>query len=116
MFTVLEVVVALLLFLGAAIHLLSSFGLVRFGDVYLRMHASTKASTLGVGFVLIAASLYFGESLIAIKLLALLAIYFFTSPTGVQVLANAAHVSRAPVVKETWIDELAASQSEDDEA
>lgn len=108
----LEIVISFFLVIGAAIHLLSSIGLVRFGDVFLRMHASTKASTLGVGFIMIATALYFGEPLITIKLIALLVIYFFTSPTGVQVLAHAAHTSKVPMVQETWIDELSAHPSE----
>lgn len=112
MLNLLEMVIAFFLILGAAIHLLSSIGLVRFGDVFLRMHASTKASTLGVGFIMIATALYFGEPLITIKLIALLVIYFFTSPTGVQVLADAAHISKVPMVQETWIDELAAQPTD----
>lgn len=105
--TPLEMLVSFFLILGTIIRILSSMGLVRFGDVYLRMHASTKASTLGIGFILFGTALYFGDALITIKLFALLVIYFFTSPIGTQVLAYAAHVSGAPQVKETWIDELA---------
>jgi len=104
--TPLEIGITLLLILGAIIHLLSGIGLVRFGDVYLRMHASTKASTLGIGFILLGTALYFGDALITIKLLALLVIYFFTAPIGMQVLARAAHISGAPEVKETQVDEL----------
>jgi multicomponent Na+:H+ antiporter subunit G len=109
--TLVEVLVAILLILGAVIRLLSSIGLVRFGDVFMRMHASTKASTLGMGFILMGTALYFGEALITIKLVALLVIYFFSAPTGTQVLAHAAHISGAPMVKETWIDELKASEA-----
>jgi multicomponent Na+:H+ antiporter subunit G len=109
----LEIVISFFLVIGAAVYLLSSIGLVRFGDVFLRMHASTKASTLGVGFIMMATALYFGEPLITIKLIALLVIYFFTSPTGVQVLAHAAHTSKVPMVQETWIDELATRPSEE---
>jgi multicomponent Na+:H+ antiporter subunit G len=109
--TPLDILIAFFLILGSLIALLSSFGVLRFGDVFLRMHASTKASTLGIGFIMAGTALYFGEALITIKLLALLVIYFFTSPTGTQVLARAAHISGAPMVKETWIDELADQQS-----
>ncbi len=113
--SILEIFVAIFLILGTAIRLLSSIGLLRFGDVYLRMHASTKASTLGIGFILVATALYFGEALITIKLVALLVIYFFTSPTGTQVLAHAAHISGAPMVKETWLDELKESGELDED-
>ena len=104
--TPLELLVAAFLIFGSMVALLSAIGLLRFGDVYLRMHASTKAATLGIGFIMLGTALYFGETLITIKLVALLAIYFFTSPTGTQVLARAAHISGTPMVKETWIDEL----------
>lgn len=106
MMTPLELLVAGFLILGSLVALLTSIGLLRFGDVFLRMHASSKTATLGIGFIMVGTALYFGEPLITIKLLALLAIYFFTAPTGTQVLARAAHISGAPKVKQTWIDEL----------
>jgi multicomponent Na+:H+ antiporter subunit G len=102
----LQMAVALCLLVGVLIRLLASFGLLRFGDVYLRMHVSTTASTLGIGLILAAVVLHFGDPLLTIKVLALTAIYVFTAPIGAQVLAHGAHVARTPKVKETWIDEL----------
>ncbi len=104
--TPLEIVVSIFLIAGTIIRLLSTIGLLRFGDVYMRMHASTKASTLSIGFIMIAVALHFGDPLLTIKLIALGVIYFFTSPTGSQVLAHSAHIAGNPMVKETWIDEL----------
>ena len=104
--TIADVLIGGFLLLGALIMVLASVGLLRFGDVYLRMHAGTKASTLGIGFVMIGAALYFSDALLTIKLIALGMIYFFTAPTGAQVLARAAHIAHTPMVKETWIDEL----------
>lgn len=104
--TFIEVVISILLIIGVTIRMLASIGLLRFGDVYMRMHSATKGSTLAVLFILAASVLFFGDSLIAIKLIALSFIYFFTAPTGSQVLAHASHVAGVPKVKETWIDEL----------
>jgi len=101
-----DVVIAILLVVGALIMLLASVGLLRFGDVYLRMHAGTKATTLGIGTIMLAAALYFGDALLTIKVIVLGMLFFFTAPTGAQVLARAAHTARTPMVKETWIDEL----------
>jgi multicomponent Na+:H+ antiporter subunit G len=101
-----QILVGVLLLVGALIRLLASYGLLRFGDVYLRMHASTTASTLGIGCLLAAVVLYFGEPLLTIKVLALTAIYVLTAPIGAQVLARGAHVAKTRMVKETWIDEL----------
>lgn len=107
MMSLTEIFVSFLLISGAMIMLLSSIGLVRFGDVFLRMHAATKAGTLGISLVIIGVALYFSDPLITIKLIALMGIYFFTSPIGSQVLAHSAHISKVQMVKETWIDELA---------
>jgi multicomponent Na+:H+ antiporter subunit G len=105
--SVTEIIAAILMLLGTVIMILGSLGVLRFGDVFLRMHAATKSGTLGIGFLLVGVALYFGEALITIKLAVLTAIYFLTSPIGAQVLAHAAHSAKIPLVKETWIDELA---------
>lgn len=105
--TLAEILVSLFLLAGTAVMLLASISLHRFGDVYLRMHGAMKSSGWGISLVIIGVALYFGDPLIAIKLLALSFIYFFTAATGAQVLASASHAIRAPMVKETWIDELA---------
>jgi multicomponent Na+:H+ antiporter subunit G len=111
-----EILISFLLFSGAAIMLLSSIGLVRFGDVFLRMHAATKAGTLGISLIIIAVALFFSDDLTTIKLIALMGVYFFTSPIGSQVLAHSAHISQVEMVEETWIDELAEARGSQEEA
>ncbi len=105
--TIPEIIVGGMLLLGTIVRLLASIGMLRFGDIYLRMHAATKASVTGLGLMVIAAAIFYGDPLLTVKLIALSVIYFFTSPTGSQVLASAAHQAGYPRVKETWIDELA---------
>lgn len=56
--TITEIVVALLLLIGGGFALVGSWGLVRLPDPMTRLHAPTKAATLGVGGVLIASMLY----------------------------------------------------------
>lgn len=111
-----EIVIGVLLLLGALIMLLGSVGLLRFGDVFMRMHAGTKASTLGIGFLMAAVVLYFGDSLLTIKMIALGFLYFFTAPIGAHVLARAAHIAGTPTVKETWIDDLPRTQPPENSA
>jgi multicomponent Na+:H+ antiporter subunit G len=112
---IVEILVSFLLVSGATILLLSSIGLVRFGDVFLRMHASTKAGTLGISLIIIAVALFFSDALTTIKLIALMGIYFFTSPIGSQVLAHSAHIYQVDVVEEMWIDELADARRSQEE-
>lgn len=114
--TVIEIGVSFLLIAGTMIMVLSSIGLIRFGDVFLRMHAATKAGTLGISLIMIGVALYFSDPLISIKLFTLMVIYFFTSPIGSQVLAHSAHISRVEMVKETWIDDLAEIHKVEDDS
>lgn len=109
-----EILVSAIIIIGACVMLTASIGLLRFGDVYLRMHAATKASTLGICLIILGVGVFFTEPLVIIKLLALGAIYFLVSATGAQVLASASHAIRMPMVKETWIDELAEKIAEQD--
>lgn len=51
--------VALMLLAGSGLALIGSIGLVRLRDFYARVHAPTLATTLGIGFILLASMLYF---------------------------------------------------------
>ena len=104
--TLTDIVVAAFLLAGTGVMLMATTGLLRFGDVFMRMHAATKSSTVGVGMIVIGVGIFFADPLVSIKLAALSAVYFFVAATGAQVLASASHAARVPVVNETWIDEL----------
>jgi multicomponent K+:H+ antiporter subunit G len=56
---VLDAVVAFLVVAGSAFALLGSLGLARFPDFYMRLHGPSKATTLGIGCLLLAALLHF---------------------------------------------------------
>lgn len=58
----LELVICFFLLLGSFFSLIGSIGLLRFADFFMRLHAPTKATTLGVGGVLIASMLFFSFS------------------------------------------------------
>lgn len=85
--------------------LVGAVGLVRFPDVYMRLHAPTKASTLGVGGVLVASMLLAwtqGRGGAAELLITLFV--FVTAPVSANLMAQAAlHLrlpSRAPVPRD----------------
>ncbi len=98
----LEHLAGVLILVASFFLLVGSIGLVRFPDFYMRLHAPTKASTLGVGGVLLASmlvSLVHGRPGIAELLIALFV--FVTAPVSANLMAQAAlHLrlaSRAPV-------------------
>lgn len=94
-----EALVCLLLLAGSLFALLGAIGLYRLPDFYTRLHAPTKASTLGVGGVILASALYFstrGEG-VSLHELLITVFLFITAPISAHLLAKAAMQQRAPV-------------------
>ena len=92
-----ELVVSALLLAGGAFALVGAIGLARLRTFYLRLHAPTKASTLGVGGTLLASMLYFGwtgQRLVIHELL-ITAFVFLTAPIAAHLLVKSA-LERAP--------------------
>ena len=92
----LDVVLALLLVVGAAFSLIGSWGLAKLADFFKRLHGPTKASTLGVGCVLIASMLYFsfrpGSAGTSLHELLITLFVFLTAPISAHLLVKAALV------------------------
>jgi multicomponent Na+:H+ antiporter subunit G len=65
----LDWVSALLLLAGAIFYLAGTVGLLRFPDVYLRLHALTKADNLGLGLIVLGLSLQAESLAEAVKLI-----------------------------------------------
>jgi multicomponent K+:H+ antiporter subunit G len=89
---IIDIVVSILVLVGAAFALLGSIGLARFPDTLTRLHGPSKATTLGVGGLLLASIVFFstrGEGLSLHELLITLFIAI-TTPVGAQFVALAA--------------------------
>jgi multicomponent Na+:H+ antiporter subunit G len=66
---VIDALSTLLLVIGALFFLAGTIGLLRFPDVYSRLHALAKADNLGLGFVLLGLALQAESLAAALKLL-----------------------------------------------
>jgi multicomponent Na+:H+ antiporter subunit G len=84
-----DVLVGLLLIGGAGFTLVAALGVLRMEDVFVRMHASTKAGTLGLLLVVLA--LLFNDSGAAIKEkgVALFLLVIATAPVGAHLVGRA---------------------------
>ena len=87
---VLEILAYLLIFAGAGFCLIGAIGVLRFPDVYSRMHSAGITDTLGALLVLLGLLLLAGFSLAGAKLVFILAFLWMTSPTATHALAKAA--------------------------
>lgn len=110
-----ELLACLLLVSGLFFTLLGSIGLVRLPDFYTRMHAPTKATTLGVASILAAAALTLpGNPLsVGLKVALVIVFLFVTAPIAAHMLARAARGAGVPAAPETHVDELPPAAVED---
>ena len=103
-----ELLVAALCVPGTFLILLAGIGLVRFPDVFCRMHAAGKAGTLGVVLAVLAVAVHFAGTDQDIWFRGILAVFFqfLTSPAATHLLARAAYVCDYPLSERTAVDEL----------
>lgn len=102
-----EALVIFLLLAGSVFLLVGSIGLARLPDFFTRLHAPTKASTLGIGGVLIASSIYFSVELpgLSVKELVITLFLFITAPITAHMLSKAAmHMQRKPIERTRNMD------------
>ncbi len=99
----LELLVCFFLLLGSGFTLIGAIGLYRLPDFFTRLHGPTKATTLGVGSLLIASMIYFaqhGDGLSVHELL--IAVFLFlTAPVSAHMLAKAAMQEHLRIAEKT---------------
>ena len=106
---ILEYIIYIFLFIGVFFNLLGCVGILRFPDVYTRLHAGTKCTTFGSIFILGSVILYglvkwilngsANDSVLAIHTIVALILILVTNPTGAHAIAQAAHKSGVLPVK-----------------
>jgi multicomponent Na+:H+ antiporter subunit G len=106
----LHLIGGILLFAGAAFLFLGGLGLVRMPDVFNRIQAGTKATTLGT--LLSLAGIGCLQPNWALKLAIIGLFVLFTNPLSSQVLARAAHRIGIPKAPTTSVDRLAEDKGE----
>ncbi|QIK38312.1 Na+/H+ antiporter subunit G [Caldichromatium japonicum] len=93
-----EYLLAALILSGGLFTFIGSLGLVRMPDFYTRLHGPTKATTLGVGSLLIASMLHFStrESGLSFHEVLVTLFLFITAPVSAHLLSKAALHLRLP--------------------
>lgn len=112
--TITNYLAVLLLFIGACFALTASIGLLRLPDLYTRMHAASKAGTLGSGLSLLALAVYAFELSVASRAFAGIVFFLLTAPVSSHLLARAAYLTGTKPGKATVMDEYANHNSSGD--
>jgi multicomponent Na+:H+ antiporter subunit G len=102
-----DLLTAALVVAGGLFGLIAAIGMLRLPDMITRMHASTKAGTLGAGLIMAAVAIHFMEVGITLRAAAAILFLLLTAPVAAHVIGRAAYRCGIRLWDRTWVDELA---------
>ncbi|MCQ3930879.1 MAG: Na+/H+ antiporter subunit G [Chloroflexi bacterium] len=96
------------LLIGAVFIVIAGLGLYRMPDLFMRMSMTTKASTMGIGFMLMGATIHlYTDRPVVTKLIAMAIFIFLTAPVSAHMLGRAGYRDALTQLwTGTWVDEL----------
>jgi multicomponent Na+:H+ antiporter subunit G len=80
--------ISILILAGSLFVLIASIGLIRFKDLYSRMHVTTKASSFGIMLILIGVSFYLNISEVYLKAFFVIIFIYLTAPLAAHSIAK----------------------------
>lgn len=92
-----EYIMAAMVLLGGFFCFVAGLGILRLPDVLIRMHASTKAGTLGAGLILGAVAVYFGDAATITRAIAAILFLLLTAPVAAHMIGRAAFKVGVPL-------------------
>jgi multicomponent K+:H+ antiporter subunit G len=101
--SLIDIAISFCLLAGASFALIGSVGLMRLPDFYMRLHGPAKATTLGIGGILIGSMIFFSsqnQGLSGHELLILMFL-FITAPISAHIVAKAALHMKLPSIDRT---------------
>lgn len=108
-----DYIAGILLILGAGFAFVAALGLWRFPDIYCRMHAASKAGTLGSGVMMIALAVHAGDTGTVTRAVAGFVFFLLTAPIAAHLLAKAAYSVGYRLSPDSVLDDLGAETNSD---
>jgi multicomponent Na+:H+ antiporter subunit G len=101
-----DAIAGVMILTGALFSLVAAVGVLRLPDLLIRMHAATKAGTMGAGLILLGVALYDMETGVTLRALAAICFLLLTAPVSAHLIGRAAYRSGIRIWDRTRIDEL----------
>lgn len=101
-----DAVIGILMLVGTFFMFVASVGICRMPDLFMRLSANTKASTLGAALLLAGSAIYFNDYDITSRIVAIIGFIVLTTPVAAHMLGRAAYMSNVPLWEGTICDEL----------
>lgn len=101
-----DTIIGIIATLGTLFVLLAGVGILRMPDTYLRMAVTTKAATLGIGLIMVAAAIYFNDLSTTTRVLAVIIFILLTAPVGAHLIGKASYITGNKLWEKTVMDDL----------
>ncbi|MGK7393467.1 MAG: monovalent cation/H(+) antiporter subunit G [Candidatus Cyclobacteriaceae bacterium M3_2C_046] len=111
---IIEIISAIFILSGTLFMLISSIGLIRLPDFYIRNSASTKAIALGIALILLGLIFYYNETEIFMELGAIFFFIFLIAPLSAHIISRAAVKTNVPFWEETNLEEFKSYTKKDE--
>lgn len=102
---ILEIISMVLILIGSIFYFLGTLGIVRFPDLYTRLHASTKSIVLGACGIILGVILLEGISAASVKAFLIMIFLLLTAPIASHAIARAGYFSGAKMCPQSVVDE-----------
>ena len=100
------IIASLLIIAGSAFAAVAALGLLRLPDLYTRMHAASKAGSVGSAMMLIALAFMSTDLAEILRAIAAVAFFLLTAPIGAHLLAKAAYSVGYGLWPQSVLDEM----------
>ena len=108
-----HIIAAALLVIGSLLCLIAAVGMLRLPDTLIRMHAATKAGTLGTGCILAAVAIAANTAGTTLRAIVIIVFLLLTAPVAAHLIGRAAYRRGIELYAGTWIDELGTAMQKD---
>lgn len=98
---------------GATLILLAAVGVLRMPDIFTRMQAAAKASTMGLACLLIGTAIELADGASVARAISIAAFIMLTSPVAAHTIARAAYITDVPLWSGTAVDERKEDEARD---
>jgi multicomponent Na+:H+ antiporter subunit G len=101
-----QILASIALLAGAFFTLVAAIGVYRLPDILMRMHASTKAGTLGTGFILLAVAIITPDISVITRAVATILFLIITAPVAAHLIGRASYQVGTKLWKNTIVDDF----------
>jgi multicomponent Na+:H+ antiporter subunit G len=102
---IVSILTVLFLLSGTAFMVIATVGLIRLPDLYTRMHAITKAGTLGIILVTVSLAVHFADLSVATRAVALVVFVLLTAPVSAHMIGRAGYLGEVALWSGTLFDQ-----------